>query len=234
MGDGFSYEPHGAEQVGYGLFYTNIKMRIKENEILGTGDGVENVQPQRVEEALKVDSAQSAQPLVDVVTADNKDEKADNEPVINGNIAEAGQTGQSGQQFALKDDGKGFLQCRQVSLMLQDAPKVSIESLFHDGMWYKGGIAFLFGDAGIGKSTFATQIGRELCQARPSEFLAYMDFENDDNEFIVRYQSEDGEAVPFPNNFLRINPRWENTSAYLKAAESNRTTFFENFLKNKF
>ena len=205
----------------------------KKDEILGTGDGVENVQPQRVEEALKVDSAQSAQPLVDVVTADNKAEKADNEPVINGNIAEAGQMGQPGQLFALKDDGKGFLQCQQVSLMLQDAPKVSIESLFHNGMWYKGGIAFLFGDAGIGKSTFATQIGRELCQARPSEFLAYMDFENDDDEFIVRYQTEDGEAVPFPNNFLRINPRWENTSAYLKAAESNRTTFFENFLKNE-
>ena len=50
----------------------------KKDEILGTGDGVENVQPQRVEEALKVDSAQSAQPLVDVVTADNKAEKTDN------------------------------------------------------------------------------------------------------------------------------------------------------------
>ena len=119
----------------------------KENEILGTGGGVENVQPQRVEETLVQESAQSAQELVDVVTADNKDEKTDSEPVINGNVAKAGQTGQPGQLFALKDDGKGFLQCRQVSLMLQDAPKVSIESLFHNGMWYKGGIAFLFGDA---------------------------------------------------------------------------------------
>ncbi len=205
-----------------------------------TGDGIGNVQPQEAEEASLVNSTESGREINRDNRVEVESNGIDNEHIADSDgsgPADSGQFGQFGRpetvQVLPANDESDFLQCRQVSSMLRSSPKVVIESLFHDGMWYKGGICFLFGDTGIGKTTLATQIGRDLGYLMPDDYVGYIDFENDDNEFVLRYQKEDGGVIEFPPNFLRFNPNWANASRYLKLSESGKSAYFETYLKQE-
>ncbi|MDE6552138.1 MAG: AAA family ATPase [Muribaculaceae bacterium] len=90
---------------------------------------------------------------------------------------------------------------RKASDWLKDAKKKPpIKPLWEAG-WDVGEICFLFADANVGKSLLAVQIGLEIAKIQP---ILYFDFELSDRQFLMRYQDENGNIYPFPENFIRV------------------------------
>lgn len=77
----------------------------------------------------------------------------------------------------------------------------------YDGIIFENTMIALFSDTGLGKSTYAVQIGESIAAKQPVMFL---DCELSDKQFELRYRSAEYKHHIFPANFFRVTINSEN------------------------
>lgn len=81
------------------------------------------------------------------------------------------------------------------------AASCEAQSWLIPNLWYRGDVACLFADSGMGKSILAVQFGDKL--ARQGIPVLYYDFEMTSAAMKARYASDQGDVYPFADLFYR-------------------------------
>lgn len=77
----------------------------------------------------------------------------------------------------------------------------------YDGIIFGNTMVAIFSDTGLGKSTYAVQIGEAIALTQP---VLLLDCELSDKQFELRYRSAECKHHCFPTNFYRVTINSEN------------------------
>ena len=101
----------------------------------------------------------------------------------------------------------GSLRVLSANEVIERAKKEPDPVDLFDGIIFGNTMVAIFSDTGLGKSTYAVQIGEAISAKQPVMFL---DCELSDKQFELRYRSAECKHHCFPANFYRVTINSEN------------------------